>query len=243
MASMRDEDNDSRNTLFTMSMTFTTMFQYTDRKTKAEYVWLKYRQILQGRLLDVGADACYLKEHLEDGTQYCGVGLGEGVDRVIDLEKEPLPFPDGSFDCVLCLDVLEHVDNIHAVFDEVCRVTSRHAIVSLPNAWLDFYNMLRYGEYRPGQPMKFYGLPVDPPSDRHKWFFSAEEAKAFVVHRALLNKMRIVQMDHEAWGVEGYGFNRFVRIWARRILMRPSLNTDNLYAGTVWAVLEKEPNV
>jgi hypothetical protein len=114
--------------------------------------------------------------------------------------------------------------------------------VSLPNAWLDFYNMLRHGEYRPGQPMKFYGLPLEPPADRHKWFFSADEAKAFIAYRASKNNMRIIQMDHEAWGIEGRGWRRILRTWARNILLRPSLQVDNLYAGTLWALLEKEPH-
>ena len=220
-------------------MTYHTDFRYTDRKTKAEYVWLKYRPVLQGRILDVGADACHLKQHLSPETDYCGIGFGEGVDRVVDLEGELIPFPSESFDCVLCLDVLEHIENIHAVFDDVCRVTRRFAVISLPNAWLDFYNMLRHGDYRPGQPMKFYGLPLEPPADRHKWFFSADEARAFIAYRAPINKMRIVQMDHEAWGIEGHGFKGMVRAWARNFLFRPSLRVDNLYAGTLWVVLEK----
>ncbi len=220
-------------------MMFATEYRYTDRHSKAKYVWLKYQRILSGRILDVGADACHLKEHLSPGTEYCGIGLGDRVDRVVDLEKDLIPFPDETFDCVLCLDVLEHVDNIHIVFDEVCRVSRKFAIVSLPNAWLDFYNMLRSGDYRLGQPMKFYGLPVEPPPDRHKWFFSPDEAKAFVLYRAAKSRMTVVQMDHEGQAVEGNGWKGVLRTWARNILLRPSLNLENLYAGTMWVVLEK----
>ena len=175
-------------------MTYHTDFRYTDRKTKAEYVWLKYRPILQGRILDVGADACHLKPHLSPETIYCGIGFGEGVDRVVDLERELIPVLSESFDCVLCLDVLEHVENIHAVFDDICRVTRRFAVISLPNAWLDFYNMLRHGDYRPGQPMKFYGLRSSLRLTAISGF-SADEARAFIAYRAPINKMRIVQMD------------------------------------------------
>ena len=220
-------------------MTFNTDFRYTDRETKAKYVWLKYRQILNGRILDVGADACHLRKYLVSETEYRGIGLGEQVDQVIDLEKKPVPFPDRSFTCVLCLDVLEHVDNIHAVFDEVCRVSSRYVIVSLPNAWFDFYNMLRKGEYRPGQPLKFYGLPIEPPPDRHKWFFSPEEAERFVHHRAAKNGMRVLQEDYEGVADEGRDWTRFIRIWARKILVRPDFRVRNLYAGTLWVVLER----
>ncbi len=102
------------------------------------------------------------------------------MDRYVDLERDKLPFPDNSFDCVLCLDVLEHIENIHEIFDELCRVTCRYVIVSLPNPWADFYNMLRFGDYDVDRPLKFYGLPLEPPEDRHKWFFSNEEAEKFI---------------------------------------------------------------
>lgn len=36
-------------------MRFHTDFKYTSRKDKPEYVWQKYREILQGRILHVGA--------------------------------------------------------------------------------------------------------------------------------------------------------------------------------------------
>lgn len=218
---------------------FDTDYRYTDRYTKAKYVWLKYQPILKGRILDVGADACYLREHLSPGTEYHGIGLGDHVDEVVDLERHGIPFPDRAFPCVLCLDVLEHVDNVHAVFDEVCRVSHRYVIVSLPNAWLDFYNMLRGGDYRPGQPMKFYGLPVEPPADRHKWFFSPEEAERFVEFRAAKNDMHVLQGDFEGIGNEGRGWKRFVRAWARNILVRQDFRLKNLYAGTLWVVLER----
>jgi hypothetical protein len=135
---------------------FHTDYQYTDRETKAKYVWLKYQSILKGHILDVGADQCYLKQYLPEDTDYWGIGLGGDLDQQVDLENEKIPFPDNSFDCVLCLDVLEHLENIHDVFDELCRVSRLFLIISLPNAWSDFYHVLRFGNYRPNQPMKFY---------------------------------------------------------------------------------------
>lgn len=108
---------------------FYTNYLYTDRETKAKYVRLKYQAILKGCILDVGADACYLKQYLKD-VSYLGIGLGDKVDQQVDLEKGPLPFKDNTFDCVLSLDVLEHIDNIYQVFDELCRVSKKYLIIS-----------------------------------------------------------------------------------------------------------------
>jgi len=223
-----------------MELRFRTDYTYTDRESKAKYVWLKYHPILRGHILDIGADTCYLKEYLPKDTEYLGIGLGEYVDQQVDLEKEKIPFPDNSFDCVLCLDVLEHLDNIHEIFDDVCRVSRRYVIISLPNPWTDFYKMLCRGDYRPGQPMKFYGLPLEVPQDRHKWFFSGEEAEKFIIYRAEKNRMRILQVDRVGIGSEGNNMRGWLRRKARDILFRKDLNLNNLYAGRLWAVLEKE---
>jgi len=220
---------------------FQTDYVYIDRETKAKYVWLKYQPILKGRILDVGADECYLKQYLGEDAEYLGISLGGHPDQQVDLEKEKIPFPNNSFDCVLCLDVLEHLDNIYEVFDELCRVTRRYLIVSLPNPYADFYNMLRFGDYRPGRPMKFYGLPLDKAGDRHKWFFSNEEAEKFILYRAARNETRVLQMDNYGIGGEKGGLLiRLLRSLARKILLRGDLNLKNLYIGPLWVVLEKE---
>ena len=217
-------------------MKFQTDYQYTDRMTKSKYVWLKYQSILNGHVLDVGADECHLKQYLADATHYTGIGLGGTLDIQVNLEKEPIPFADRSFDCVLCLDVLEHLDNIHDVFDELCRVASRYMLVSLPNPYATFYNMLQNGYYREAQPMKFYGLPKEKPEDRHKWFFSPEEAETFIQYRAGLpqNRMNVVQIDSEG-GRDVRGLSKLARCY----LFRSDIDWHKLHTGTIWAVLEK----
>lgn len=78
-------------------MRFHTDFKYTSRKDKPEYVWRKYKEILQGGILDVGGDECGLKKFLPEGTEYIGIGLGGSVDVEIDIEKERLPYEDNRF--------------------------------------------------------------------------------------------------------------------------------------------------
>ena len=218
---------------------FSTQFRYTDRETKAKYVWLKYRSILKGHILDVGADKCYLKGYLQEGTHYVGIGLGGSPDQVVDLQKQRIPFPDNSFDCVLCLDTLEHLENIHDVFDDFCRVTRQWAIISLPNPWANFWAALRRADYGAGQHIKFYGLPVERPEDRHRWFFSSAEAEAFVRQRTARNGMAVVQIDYEGMRRKAGGWRGLIQTVARRVLLRKDIDGRVLYAGRLWAVLEK----
>ena len=121
---------------------------YHNRETKAGYVFAKYRPILKGSVLDVGADAMYLKPYLASSEgRYVGVGHGEKVDHEVNLETSALPFGDHSFDTVLCLDVLEHLEAAHFMFAELCRVSKHHVIISLPNPWGSFFNILMRGDY------------------------------------------------------------------------------------------------
>jgi len=219
---------------------FFTSFRYTSREDKPEYVWQKYRQILQGKILDVGADQCGLKKFLPEGTKYIGIGLKGPVDVKIDLEKGKLPYQDNSFDCVLCLDTLEHLDNIHEVFDELCRVTSKYLIISLPNPWVSFTGMLRGGYYKHTElPMKFYNLPTDPPEDRHKWFFGVHEAEKFLSERGKRNGMEVIQLDRENASLN---LKRRLGRIVLKLIVHKDVPVDSLWSGHVWAVLVKRKN-
>lgn len=44
-----------------------------------------------------------------------------------------LPYKDHSFDLVLCLEVLEHLENPKKAISEIIRVSKKSAIISVPN--------------------------------------------------------------------------------------------------------------
>lgn len=81
------------------------------------------------RLLDVGCGSAWLAEHFEHYTGVerdpaaveRAVSLGRNVVSA-DLESEPLPFEDGSFDGLVLKDLLEHVREPAAVVREAHRV-------------------------------------------------------------------------------------------------------------------------
>ena len=56
-------------------MEFSTNYTFHDRESKSRYVYLKYKSILTGKILDVGADECHLKKHLSGDVAYTGIGL------------------------------------------------------------------------------------------------------------------------------------------------------------------------
>lgn len=210
-------------------------FSYEDRAGKAHFVSEQFRPYLTGRILDVGADELHLRAYLPTGVDYVGIGLGANPElQQVDLERDQVPFPDGSFDCVMCLDVLEHVENIHAIFDELCRVSRKWVIISLPNCYLGITEYARSGPFKGGpKNMKFYGLPDERESDRHKWFFSSKEAATFIAHRAARRGMRIVEhyVEHHRPFLHG------LVNWMALLMLGRHFDLDEFTDGTSWWVL------
>lgn len=153
---------------------------FVSREARQNFVLRIFPEIFSqesesAKILDVGCDENIIKQRL--GRSVYGVDVSGNPDRVVDLEKESLSFAaNGEYQTIVCLEVLEHIDNLHQVFADLFRVSSKYVLISLPNN-----SNLRKLLYmmRSGQTGKFYGLPHQKPTDRHKWFFSASEAIKF----------------------------------------------------------------
>ena len=133
------------------------------------------------------------------------------------------------------MDVLEHLADPHAVIDELFRVGRSSVIVALPNAWRAVYQSACRGDYRDGQAVKYYGLPVDPPDNRHKWFLNAAEAERFLRARAERSGWEVVDLRQ----VARPGRSRLkhpVRSVAEWCLFRRGIGVEAFYGGQTWAL-------
>jgi hypothetical protein len=135
-----------------------------------------FPDIWTGRVLDVGCRSRQLKDALpKETTDYLGLDLHPPADVVGNLGTG-LPFDEASSDTVVALDVLEHTDDIYYSFAELCRVARNYVLLALPN----LYEIMVRKRVFFGQPISGkYGLPVNPPMDRHRWMFSFCEAENF----------------------------------------------------------------
>ena len=132
----------------------------------------------------------YLSQMRPD-LEYTGIDLSGEPDLRVDLEAvERLPFDDDAFDTVVCCDVLEHLNNLHHTFGELVRVSRKHLVISLPNCWTAARMRLARGRGDIG----LYGLPAEPPADRHKWFFSLTDGQAFVQAMAERYGLRVAEL-------------------------------------------------
>jgi len=202
---------------------------FPSRKNRSDFVARRLTDYLKVSVLDVGCYEAFLREIIRP-VPYTGIDIAGKPDIEIDLEKaERLPFEDHAFECVLCIDVLEHLDNLHALFAELVRVSQRYVIVSLPNCWRDARRPIEKGAGSFGH----YGLPAQRPQDRHKWFFSLAEARLFIEA-----KTREFGMAVEDMFVTEKPSRALIRLL--RGIRYPGERYTNRYAQTLWAVLRKE---
>lgn len=211
-----------------------TSHYFKNRKEKARYVFNTYQALLRGKVLDVGADKGHLHSYLKGKKVYQTIGLENYHHLKVNLEQH-LPIKTNRADCVLCLDVLEHIENIHQLFDELCRITNKYLIISLPNSWMDFLVALKRGYWDEKRPLKYYNLPYRPPKDRHRWFYNITEAEAFIKFKAKQNKMKILRQDYFGLREPKKTLTQiFFRILAKKIPL------INFTVQSLWTVLEKK---
>lgn len=82
------------------------------------------------RVLDLG---CGLNKTNYENAVVVGVDIGARMepDLVWDLNVTPWPFDDCEFDCLVCHDILEHLDDLTLTMREIHRVAKSGASVHI----------------------------------------------------------------------------------------------------------------
>jgi len=111
------------------------------------------------RLLDVGCGEGVVLRHLDRhlkgvtvvGLDVDGTGLrvaqSQNSVSLVQSSVYALPFAQGSFDLVLCCEVLEHVDDPDAALAELARVSSHRVLLSVPNEPIWRLSNMARGKY------------------------------------------------------------------------------------------------
>lgn len=165
-------------------------------ETKYEIVGRRLAGVT-GTLVDVGARDQRLKAFLPQGIQYLAADMVPGHDLLWDLNGSTGAAND-QYDVTVALDVLEHVEGIHAALTELIRISRSKVFISLPNMTC---LGLRWTYFTTGRLGAKYDLLARHPGDRHRWLTSYDQMCAFVQHIARTNRCRL-----DMWNVlQGYG--------------------------------------
>lgn len=203
--------------------------KFNARRERTKFVYDHFRRYLESSVLDVGCYEAPLRELL--GRQsYVGIDIAGNPDIEQNLNLNVnLPFENGRFNTVLAIETLEHIDNLHALFSELVRVSNKYLIVSLPNCWRDARKPIERGRGS----FAHYGLPIEPPVDRHRWFFNFSQAVQFYRGMANLHGLKIDQI----FGTE-QPRNIFMRLIRKMRYGKDGYR--NRYVQTAWVVFKKE---
>ena len=110
----------------------TTLWEMTTPQLRFEKAAALFKSIKASNLLDIGCGCGTVSARIRD---VLGIDIVEGVDLLdglevpewlrvvrIDLDKENLPYPDGSFEAIYCGELIEHVYDPDHLLDEIYRV-------------------------------------------------------------------------------------------------------------------------
>ena len=122
-----------------------------------------------GELLDFGSRDQILKKFIPKQIKYTGVDISQNNDEtniVMDLNQK-IKFDNNSFDFVVALDVVEHLDDPKIFINECLRISKDKVYIVLPNiAYFEFRLMLLFSGSL-GSKYHFSGKKID---DKHQWF-------------------------------------------------------------------------
>lgn len=92
----------------------------------------------QATVLDLAAGAGLIRHGLHHPASYTPVDFSPEALKLCDVpgiqaDCTKVPVPDDSYDTVLALEILEHLDHPRLVLNEAIRIASLQVIVTVPN--------------------------------------------------------------------------------------------------------------
>lgn len=110
-----------------------------DSKTRFISYWHQIEVVLRcspGSVLEIGIGNGFVSRHLQSkGIRVETLDFDAALAPRVAASAAALPFRSGSFDLVLCCEVLEHMpyEDVPTALDEFRRVSRGHVVVSVPN--------------------------------------------------------------------------------------------------------------
>jgi hypothetical protein len=216
----------------------TTIPGYQDRDGRNRWA-AGYLSALPGStVLNLGGGGKrHLEKHLGSAWRVHEIDLAGDCDTRLNLDGlERLPFADAAFDICCALELLEHLEHLHLITEEMFRVTRSTLLISLPNSAVEIAPILAnrrlYNDpLENGVYSKFYGLPIRPPTDRHRWWLTFEDIIRYWLWFEQAHPCTVT------FFIPDDAFSRKRRLFRRLCGERLYLT---LFCSSVWACIQKK---
>jgi len=167
---------------------------YLDRADRNRFAAGQLQRSPVKRILNIGGGgARHLQASMANKEiEVYEVDIQGDCDLKVDLDASTnLPFEDSSFDVVCAFDVLEHLERFHLLNEEMFRVAKDYVLISLPVSTAEIlYDFIwnrsqKSPDLDRGTFSKYYGLPLRPPTDRHRWWIYFHDIIRFYYYFSL----------------------------------------------------------
>lgn len=137
---------------------------------RVEFVTNKLGKLNGDIILDLGCRDMILKKFLKGHFEYFGIDYSDNEENNSDLINHNLEngIPENikKPDIIVALDVLEHIENIHLVFNQLFKISNKKIAVALPNMG---YYKFRLNFLISGVLSGKYIFSEKNVIDRHRW--------------------------------------------------------------------------
>jgi 2-polyprenyl-3-methyl-5-hydroxy-6-metoxy-1,4-benzoquinol methylase len=135
-----------------------------------QFVARKLGKLNNQIILDIGCRDQVFKKSLLGNFEYIGVDYdteNENTEFINHNLEQGLPKQIGKIDIINAMDVLEHVENIHDIFNECLEKSEQKVAIALPNM---AYYKFRLAFLFSGEISGKYIFHSKKIIDRHRWF-------------------------------------------------------------------------
>ena len=183
-------------------------------------------------ILDVGCRDCSISKAIEKNISYYGCDLFQNNEKSVAYVGNFMDVEfDRTFDCVIALDIVEHVDDPYILVDKLFELPNRYVIVSLPNCYDIRHKYLFCFKNTLGNK---YTFNTYNSLDRHRWLMNYDEIILF--YKFCANKFNSdINISYLKTGLDNTKlFNRVVLFFLSLFLSKKDMTS------TIFCIFEKK---
>ncbi len=170
----------------------------------------KYSHFINGKVLDIGAGEFSRYQNLFRYIEYIKMDINDSSNIDVVGSADDIPFPNNTFDSVICTQVFEHLKNPNTAAKEIYRVLKNggHLLITVPQTnelHEEPNDFFRYTNFGISEIFREIGFRLIAYEQRGGFFTTISQLQI----RYLIDRLNLYQR-----AILGRIFNIFIRLYA-----------------------------